>query len=122
MQYTFEGETRESMFKTLVESTRHCDLCMRMRNRTKVLSFENGNIYSKVLFIAEAPGRHGADRTAIPLYGDKAGDNFELLLSNIGWGRDDIFITNAVICNPRQDNGNNATPTGEEISNCSYVN
>jgi uracil-DNA glycosylase family 4 len=74
---------------------------------------------AKVLFVAEAPGRLGADKTGIPLYGDKTGDNFETLLGNIGWQRSQVFITNAVLCNPRQENGNNGTPTSEEIANCS---
>jgi uracil-DNA glycosylase family 4 len=84
-----------------------------------VLSSANGSLDSKVLFVAEAPGRLGADRTGIPLCGDRTGDNFELLLANIGWRRQDVFITNAVLCNPKQENGNNATPTAEEIGNCS---
>jgi uracil-DNA glycosylase family 4 len=71
------------------------------------------------LFVAEAPGRLGADRTGIPLYGDRTGDNFESLLGNVGWRRGEVFITNAVLCNPKQENGNNGTPTQEEIANCS---
>jgi len=89
-----------------------------MCERFKVLSEANGSIDSKVLFVGEAPGRLGADRTRIPLFGDKTGDNFEKLLSNIGWKRNQIFITNAVLCNPRQYNGTNATPTREEVANC----
>ena len=69
--------------------------------------------------MAEAPGRLGADRTGIPLYGDRTGDNFEALLGNVGWRREEVFITNAVLCNPKKENGNNGTPTREEISNCS---
>jgi len=88
--------------------------------RKKVLTVNNGNLNSKVLFIAEAPGRLGAECTGIPLYGDKTGDNFETLLGNIGWERTEVFITNAVLCNPQDDKGNNATPTKEEIENCSY--
>ncbi|MCJ7504474.1 MAG: hypothetical protein MUP80_15650 [Acidobacteriia bacterium] len=103
----------------LAASVQHCDLCPRLCNRRKVLSSANGNVDSKVLFVAEAPGRLGADRTGIPLYGDRTGDNFDALLGNIGWRRDDVFITNAVLCNPKQENGNNATPTPEEIANCS---
>ena len=49
-----------------------------MECRRKVFSEANGNIDSKALFIAEAPGRLGADKTGIPLYGDRTGDNFEL--------------------------------------------
>jgi len=36
------------------------------------------------------------------------------------WKREDIFITNAILCNPRSDNGNNSTPTKQEIANCSF--
>jgi len=89
-----------------------------MEARTKVFSECNGNIYSNVLFIAEAPGRLGADRTAIPLFGDQTGNNFQYLIDTIGWTREQFFITNAVLCNPRDDNGNNTTPNKEHIKNC----
>jgi len=110
---------KTARFIDLVESVRHCDLCPRLRDRRKVLSSANGTVDSKVLFMAEAPGRLGADRTGIPLYGDRTGDNFEALLGNIGWRREDVFITNAVLCNPKLENGNNGTPTPDEIANCS---
>jgi uracil-DNA glycosylase family 4 len=91
-----------------------------MCTRKKVLSVNNGSLYSKVVFIAEAPGRLGAECTGIPLYGDKTGENFEMLLGNIEWKRDDVFITNSILCNPQDEKGNNSTPTKEEIENCSY--
>jgi len=106
-------------FDDLVKAISYCSLCTRLYSRVKVLSDLNGNINSKVLFIAEAPGRLGADRTKIPMYGDRTGNNFDLLLSNIGWNRKDIFITNAILCNPRDKSGNNSTPTPDEIKNCS---
>jgi uracil-DNA glycosylase family 4 len=114
--YTFSKEQR---FNDLETAISHCDLCPRLCSRTKVFSKNNGNIHSKVIFIAEAPGRLGADKTGIPLYGDKTGQNFDLLLSNISWNRESIFITNALLCNPRNEDGNNSTPTIEEIENCS---
>lgn len=107
-------------FKSLLSSVETCDLCPRMCGRKKVLSELNGSIDSKVLFIAEAPGRLGADCSGIPLFGDRTGENFELLLSNIGWNREDVFITNSILCNPRDDDGNNSSPTKQEIKNCSY--
>jgi uracil-DNA glycosylase family 4 len=119
MIYSYQTFSKAVRFKDLVESVQHCNLCSRLCDRTKVLSIANGNIDSKVLFVAEAPGRLGADRTGIPLHGDKTGDNFENLLGNIGWNRGQIFITNAILCNPREDNGTNGTPTREEIANCS---
>jgi len=110
--------SKEKRFQNLSEAVQHCTLCERLCNRIKVLSNANGNINSKVMFIAEAPGRLGADKTGVPLYGDKTGENFEMLLGNIGWSRKDIFITNALLCNPRNEEGNNSTPTSEEVQNC----
>jgi len=110
--------TPKERFASLAQCVRDCSLCPRMRGRTKVLSSENGAIDSKVLFVGEAPGRLGADRTAIPLHGDKAGANFEAFLANIGWPRDRVFITNAVLCNPRDHDGNNSRPSPDELFNC----
>ncbi len=115
----YKNFNRKERFKEIVDSVQFCNLCPRLCERRKVLSTANGNIESKVLFIAEAPGRLGADRTGIPLFGDRTGDNFETLLSNIGWQREQVFITNAILCNPKNENGNNGTPTKEEITNCS---
>lgn len=111
--------SKKARFADLVESVQHCDLCPRLCSRRKVLSSANGSVDSKVLFVAEAPGRLGADRTGVPLHGDRTGDNFETLLGNIGWRREELFITNAVLCNPKQENGNNGTPTQDEVGNCS---
>ena len=89
-----------------------------MANLPAVLSSKNGSVYTDLLFVAEAPGRFGAGRTGIPFNGDRSGDNFELLLDHAGFSREDIFITNAVLCNPLK-NGNNRRPTKKEIYNCS---
>jgi uracil-DNA glycosylase family 4 len=89
-----------------------------MCGRTKVLSEKNGNIDSRVIFIGEAPGRLGADRTGIPFYGDQTGRNFERLIQIAGLTRPQIFITNAVLCNPRDEKGNNSAPNKEEVRNC----
>jgi uracil-DNA glycosylase family 4 len=71
------------------------------------------------MFVGEAPGRLGADRTAVPFHGDKAGDNFEKLLGLAGLTRREVFITNAVLCNPRDEAGNNAAPPKWVLKNCS---
>ena len=110
--------SKDKRLSELSEAVQHCNLCPRLCSRNKILSSANGNADSRILFIAEAPGRLGADRTQIPLFGDKTGDNFEALLEVAGWHREDVFITNAVLCNPRDPSGNNATPTHEEIRHC----
>jgi uracil-DNA glycosylase family 4 len=72
-----------------------------------------------VMFIGEAPGRLGADSSEIPFHGDQAGHNFEELLTFAGLSRAEIFITNSVLCNPKAETGNNATPNRVEIESCS---
>ena len=90
-----------------------------MADQSAVLSAANGSVNAKLFFVAEAPGRFGAGRTGIPFCGDRSGDNFEELLAHIGLKRSEVFITNAVLCNPLKD-GNNSRPTAAEIRNCSY--
>jgi len=110
---------KKGRFEMLVENANRCNLCARMHGRTRVLSEKNGNIDSKVVFIGEAPGRLGADRTGVPFHGDQAGQNFERLLQFAGLTREQVFITNAVLCNPRDKKGNNSAPSKEEVRNCS---
>ena len=112
-------KSKQLQFTDLVERVQSCSLCPRMAQRTRVLGPPNGNLDSSVVFIAEAPGRLGADKFGIPLFGDQAGRNFEMLIASTGLNRGSIFITNAVLCNPRTPGGNNDSPTMPEIRNCS---
>lgn len=102
----------------LVETVRACQRCPRMQGRTRVLGASNGRVSARILFVAEAPGRHGADRVGIPLAGDRTGQTFGTLLEAAGLSRDDVFITNAVLCNPRNERGNNDRPAANELANC----
>ena len=106
-------------FQNLVKQVHNCHRCPRMEGRTRVLSSENGPLHAELLFIAEAPGRLGAERSGVPLTGDQTGRNFDALLRAANIDRQTIFITNAVLCNPQNKQGLNASPTSSEISNCS---
>jgi uracil-DNA glycosylase family 4 len=105
-------------FDCLVREAKGCLLCGRMTASQRVIGHASGRLSSPIMFIGEAPGRLGADASAIPFHGDKAGDNFEGLLEQVGLSRYDCFITNAILCNPKDERGNNATPTRAELSNC----
>jgi uracil-DNA glycosylase family 4 len=105
-------------FEALVDRVQACRLCPTMEGRRRVLSGANGPLGARVLFVAEAPGRLGGDRTGIPLDADQAGRNFAELLAVAGLRRDEIFITNAVLCNPRTPAGNNRPPGRAELVNC----
>jgi uracil-DNA glycosylase family 4 len=90
-----------------------------MCGRTAVLSTANGSLNARVLFIGEAPGRKGADRTRIPFSGDQSGKNLDRFIASIGLTRAEIFITSAALCNPRNPSGTNRRPSKTELKNCS---
>ena len=85
----------------------------------RALGPANGSLDARVLFVAEAPGRLGADRTGVPLSGDQTGRNFDALLAGAGIYRSGIFVSNAVLCNPRTPDGRNDRPRAAELRSCS---
>jgi len=107
------------MFEELVSEASACTRCPNMCGRRAVLSELNGSPGARVMFIGEAPGRKGADRTRVPFSGDQSGANFDRYLSSIGLTRKEIFITSAALCNPRSESGANRKPTQKELQNCS---
>lgn len=127
------GQLRSDLYNWSVQQTnpgkheRYMRLCFdirrfvpseRCKEKQCVLGFANGNIDSKIVFVAEAPGRNGAERTGIPIYGDPTGDNFERILNKASAskiGRKDVFITNTFLWNPTNQFGNNDRPTTQEI-------
>lgn len=110
---------KQRQFADLVRRVKACTRCPRMAGSARVLSAGCGTLDAKVMFIGEAPGRLGADTSELPFHGDKSGHNFESLLEQVGLSRYDSFVTNAVLCNPKDANGNNSTPSPTEIANCS---
>ena len=112
-------ETKQNQFIRLVGEASACVRCPAMCERAAVLSELNGTINARVMFIGEAPGRKGADRTRVPFSGDQSGKNFERFLASINLTRREIFITSAALCNPRADSGANRRPKASEIRNCS---
>lgn len=106
-------------FASLVEAAQACRACPRMSESRRVLGPGNGPVPAALMFVGEAPGRFGADATAIPFHGDQAGRNFESLLAGAKLTRKRAFVTNALLCNPRDEAGRNATPTRVELASCS---
>ncbi|MCS6800812.1 MAG: uracil-DNA glycosylase family protein [Chloroflexota bacterium] len=88
-----------------------------MAERRRVFSAANGSAGAAVLFVAEAPGRLGAERTGVPLFGDRTGRAFRQLLLAAGLSDEEVFVTNAVLCNPRQGE-KNRPPMRWELANC----
>jgi uracil-DNA glycosylase family 4 len=112
-------DLKELEFADLIAEVKACKKCPRMCESERVLGPASGALNAKVMFVGEAPGRLGADESQIPFHGDKSGHNFESLLEQVGLSRYELFVSNAVLCNPRDSKGNNSTPTALEITNCS---
>jgi uracil-DNA glycosylase family 4 len=80
---------------------------------------EDGNFCASVgpekadlVFVGEAPGRKEA-RTGEPFVGE-SGQLLNMLLRNNGIERDDVFITNTVLCRPKD----NSNPPAAAIKAC----
>ena len=111
--------SRQKQFEALVAEAAACQRCEAMCGRSAVLSERNGRVGARVLFVGEAPGRQGGDRTRVPFSGDQSGRNFSRYIASIGLAREELFITNSALCNPRTETGANRRPTRREVSNCS---
>jgi uracil-DNA glycosylase len=82
-----------------------------------------GDPSARIVFVGEAPGQHGADRTGVPFSGDKSGRALQRMLIELGLSEDQqpndqpqlrCFVTNIVRCCPPA----NRTPTLHEQASC----
>lgn len=98
--------------ETLKKKYHDCVLCTELvSNRTQVV-FGSGNPHAKIVIIGEAPGAT-EDEKGIPFIG-RSGQLLTELLKSIGLSRDDIFITNTILCRPPE----NRNPKPAELHNC----
>ena len=102
----------------LVGDVQVCFACDSMAH-CHTLGAANGKPGAKVLFVGEAPGRYGAGRSGVPFQGDESGRRFESLLEVAGLRREDVFVSNAVLCNPLDAQGRNRRPKMSELARCS---
>ena len=82
-----------------------------------------GDPSARIVFVGEAPGQHGADRTGVPFSGDKSGRALQRMLIELDLSEDQqpsdqpqlrCFVTNVVRCCPP----GNRTPTLREQASC----
>lgn len=106
--------SREERRERLVELYREastCTLCPLSEGRTNVV-FGAGNADADLMFVGEAPGAE-EDRQGLPFVG-RAGGLLTELIQGIGMTRDDVFITNVLLCRPP----GNRDPQPGEIEAC----
>jgi uracil-DNA glycosylase family 4 len=98
----------------LEELAREASTCTRCRlsaGRTQVV-FADGNPDANLMFIGEGPGYH-EDVQGLPFVG-AAGQLLNRLLGEIDLRREDVRITNVVLCRPP----GNRDPMPDEIEAC----
>lgn len=102
------------MVEYINQSNQACTKCPELVQSRKRITWGYGNIKSPLVFIGEAPGYLGCDRTGIPFRGDRSGNLYERMLKSIGFSTETVYTTNAVKCCPP----GNRTPTDDEVANC----
>ena len=109
------------MMHLLTDQT--CMRCPALATSRSRIVHGYGDPTSNVIFVGEAPGQHGADRTGVPFSGDKSGRALQRILIELGLQVDRAtveqpqlrcFLTNTVRCCPPA----NRAPTPVEASNC----
>ncbi|MFP4116312.1 MAG: type-4 uracil-DNA glycosylase [Candidatus Aenigmatarchaeota archaeon] len=102
---------RRKNIEELEERVKGCSKCDLSENRTNAVLGE-GPGDADLMFIGEAPGRE-EDKEGRPFVG-RAGKLLDELLENIGLAREEVYITNIILCRPP----NNRDPEEEEIEAC----
>ncbi len=93
----------------LTELQKEIEGNLKLPLRPAKLVFGEGNINADVMCIGEAPGFH-EDRLGRPFVG-RGGELLNKLIREVGWKREDVYITNIVKRRPPE----NRDPLPEEI-------
>ncbi|HWC31981.1 MAG TPA: uracil-DNA glycosylase [Actinomycetota bacterium] len=88
-----------------------CTKCRLSAGRTQVV-FADGSPGADLMFVGEGPGYH-EDVQGLPFVG-AAGQLLNRLLGEIGLSREDVYITNVVLCRPP----GNRDPLPDELESC----
>ncbi len=93
-------------FNTLKEKYNNCTACalgVQRSSRNANVVFGKGNLDAKIMVIGESPGPQEEENN-MPLYPHApSGELFAKFLSHINVKREDVFITNSMICAPLTD-------------------
>ena len=92
--------------------TKISSLNTNLRDTSTNLVFSEGNIFSKIMLIGEAPGTE-EDRHGIPFLG-KSGKLLYKILGYLGLNKKNLYLTNLIFWRPP----GNRTPKKEEVQIC----
>ena len=92
-----DGPAPKADLASLALEARDCRQCGLCRTRTQVV-FGEGDPKAELMFIGEGPGRD-EDLSGRPFVG-RAGQLLTKIIAAMGFGRDQVYITNVVKCRP----------------------
>ena len=95
----------------LARTASGCTRCRLSAGRTQVV-FADGSPTADLMFVGEGPGYH-EDQQGIPFVG-ASGQLLTTLLGEIGLTRQEVRITNTVLCRPP----GNRDPLPDELESC----
>jgi uracil-DNA glycosylase len=104
-------DERKRTLDELAAEIAACTRCPLHKQRMRAVPGD-GHADTEVVFVGEGPG-YNEDREGRPFVG-QAGGLLNELLGQIGWRRDEVFITNVVKCRPP----GNRDPEPSEIAAC----
>ena len=109
-----EGEylmTPAEILRHQEQALQHCRKCKLCEGRTHVV-FGSGNPTAEFVVIGEGPGAD-EDAQGLPFVG-RAGQLLTKMLTAVSLTREEVFITNAVLCRPP----GNRNPEPDELAAC----
>ena len=109
-----EEKDKIRLLSELYEENKNCCRCDLCKSRTQIV-FYDGNPYSPVVFVGEAPGEE-EDKKGKPFVG-RAGRYLTKVLEKIGIKREEVYITNVCKCRPP----GNRKPFPKEMQTCLNV-
>ena len=92
------ANTKKVLLDQITADIKNNNICPDLAMKAKHLVMGDGNINSEIVFIGEAPGKK-EDETGLPFMG-AAGKFLNEMLSEVGWSRQDVYITNIVKYRP----------------------
>ena len=118
-----------SKFRSLKDELRQCKRCKSLVKSRKTVVLGYGDTNAKIMFLGLVPGRNGADITGVPFTKDPSGVLFQEAMIRAGYSLEsdptvekprlkNVYVTNIVKCNAKDDAGNNRQPSKDEINTC----
>src|SRR5262245_54521607 len=95
--HSVTSDERRRALEQIAAEVSECTRCPLAQGRTLAVPGE-GHPDTEVVFVGEGPG-YNEDQQGRPFVG-AAGSLLNDLLRQIGWKRQDVFITNVVKCRP----------------------